>query len=104
MLLFFDKMLRDIKQGLTFASAIMFDTRFFLGFTDVIVVFTFVLVCDFIIVAQWSRLICCARYAHAFMCGFCRGLAYTIKWTCFAVAGMVICEGNKVYFKMGLAR
>ena len=89
------------KQGLTFASAVMLDTRLFLRQTDLIVVFAFVLVCDVIIVAQWSRLVGCATQTHAFMCRFSRGLAYTIKWTGFAVARMVICQDNKVFFNGG---
>ena len=88
----------NIWGELTFASAIMLDTRLFLRQTDLIVVFTFVLVCNVVGVAQWSRLFCFARETYAFMCRFCRGLAYTIKWTCFAVAGMVICQDNIVNF------
>ena len=87
-----------MNYGLTFASTIVLYTGFFLSQTDVVVVFAFVLVCDVIVVAQWSRLICFARDTHAFVCCFSRGLALTIKWACSAVAGMVICKDKKVYF------
>ena len=87
---------KKIKQGLTFASAIVFDTGFFLRQTDVVVVFTCVLVCDVIVVTQWRRLICFARDAHAYVCCFSRRLTYAIKWTRSAVAGMVICQDNKL--------
>ena len=74
----------------------MLYTGFFLRVTDVVVVFTCVLVCDVIIVAQWRRLICFARDADADVCCFSRGLTYAIKWTRSAVAGMVICQDNKL--------
>ena len=83
-----------IKYELTFASTKVLYTGFFLSQTDVVVVFTFVLVCNVIVVAQWRRLICFAREAHAFVCCFSRCLTYTIKWACPAVAGMVICRDN----------
>ena len=98
-LIFFNILQDDIRRhiGLTFASTIVLYTGFFLSQTDVVVVFTFVLMCDVIVVAQWRGLICFARNAHASMCCFSRCLTYSIKWACSAVAGMVICQDNKVY-------
>ena len=95
LLIFYGDIFSYIKQGLTFASAIMLDTRLFFCQTDMIVVFTFVLVCNVVSVAQWSRLLCFARETYAFMCCFSGRLAYAKKWTCSAVAGMVICQDNK---------
>ena len=92
------------RQGLTFASTIVFYTGFFLRLTDVVVVFTCVLVCDVIVVAQWSRLICFAREAYAYVCCFSRCLTYAIKWACSAVARMVICRDNNKVFLLGGAR
>ena len=63
-----------------------------------VVVFTFVLVRDVIVVTQWSRLFCCARNTYAFVCCFSRCLTYPIKWACSAVAGMEICGDGKIYF------
>ena len=63
-----------------------------------VVAFTFVLVSDVVVVTQWSRLIGGARDAHAFVYCFSRRLTLTIKWTCSAVAGMVICQEDKDCF------
>ena len=79
----------------------MFYTGFFLRLTYVVVVFTCVLVCDAIVVAQWRRLICFTREAYAYVCCFSRCLTYAIKWACSAVAGMVICRDNKLDFNEG---
>ena len=96
--LLYGNIFRYINQGLTLASTIVFDTGFLLSQTDMVVVFTCVLVCDVIVVAQWSRLIRCARYADTCACCFSRRLTFTMKWTCSAVAGMIICQGYKDCF------
>ena len=93
MLIFYRKIFRS-EQGLTFASTKVFDTGFFLSQTDLVVVFTFVLVCDIIVVAKWSGLVCFARDAHTSVRCFSRRLTLTIKWTRSAVAGMIICQDN----------
>ena len=92
------------RQGLTFTSTIVLYTGFFLRLTDVVVVFTCVLVCDVIVVAQWRRLVCFPREARAYVCCFSWCLTYAIKWTCSAVAGMVICRDNKVLLMGGARR
>ena len=61
-----------------------------------VLVFTSVLMCDVFVVAQWGRLVCCARDALALVGFFSRCLTLSIKWACSAVAGMIICKDNKI--------